>query len=188
MDRRIQKTRDSIRQAYFELLKETGKTKLSVAEIARRANIDRKTFYLHYQTPDDIMKDFENEKIQELLSLLRKDGFFEHPFDIDRLFHTLKILAEEDMDLYRYAASHESWNFFWEEIEDMIVKTLYDVYFDAVHITKDKFTVYAEYVSSGIVAVFKSWLKEEITMGMDEFAKTAADIAYYGVQKIVPVQ
>lgn len=188
MDRRIQKTKNAIRQAYFDLLKETGKTKCSVAEIARRANIDRKTFYLHYETPDDIMKDFEDEKLQELLHLLEEEDFFHNPFDINRLFHTLKILVEKDIELYRYAAGHESWNIFWEQVEEILVKTMYDVYFETVDLKKDEFMVYAKYISSGLITVFKSWLKEEIAMEIDDFAKLAADIAYYGVQPITPIR
>lgn len=186
MDRRIKKTKEAIRQAYFDLLKETGKTKLSVAEIARRADIDRKTFYLHYQTPDDIMKDFEDEKLNELLHLLEEEDFFNHPFDIDRLFRTLKILVEKDIELYRYAAGHESWNIFWEQIEEIIVRTMFDVYFKTVDLSRDIFMVYAKYIASGLITVFKSWLKEEISMEIDDFAKLAANIAYYGIQPVTP--
>ena len=48
MDRRVEKTRKSIREAYFDLLMRDGKRKITIAEIARNANIDRKTFYLLY--------------------------------------------------------------------------------------------------------------------------------------------
>ena len=65
MDRRIAKTRKAIQNAYFSLLAEDT-TRITIAEIARRANIDRKTFYLHYESVDDIVKKTCIEKLQDL--------------------------------------------------------------------------------------------------------------------------
>ena len=58
MDRRVQKTRAAIQRAYIELLMEKKSMKMTITELARRANIDRKTFYLHYDTTDDVLRDY----------------------------------------------------------------------------------------------------------------------------------
>ena len=62
MDRRVAKTRETIRQAYFDLVLEKGGKRVTVSEIARKANIDRKTFYLHYQSTEEIIEEFAEEK------------------------------------------------------------------------------------------------------------------------------
>ena len=43
MDRRVRKTHKAIMQAYFDLIRENKTTKVSVSDIARKADIDRKT-------------------------------------------------------------------------------------------------------------------------------------------------
>ena len=50
MDRRVRKTHKAIMQAYFDLIRENKTTKVSVSDIARKADIDRKTFYLHFDS------------------------------------------------------------------------------------------------------------------------------------------
>ena len=55
-DRRVTKTLKSIRTAFYDLLEENDFEKITVSELARKADIDRKTFYLHYSSIDDLMR------------------------------------------------------------------------------------------------------------------------------------
>lgn len=49
LDRRTRYTIAVIREAFFELLKDVGFAKITVADICRRAEINRGTFYLHFE-------------------------------------------------------------------------------------------------------------------------------------------
>ena len=49
LDRRTRYTISVIRKSFFELLRETGFAKITVADICRRAEINRGTFYLHFE-------------------------------------------------------------------------------------------------------------------------------------------
>ena len=49
IDRRRRYTLSVIREAFFSLLAEVGFAKMTVADICRRADINRGTFYLHYE-------------------------------------------------------------------------------------------------------------------------------------------
>ena len=46
-DRRVLRTKKAIQNAYLDLLKKKGTEKITISDIAREADIDRKTFYLH---------------------------------------------------------------------------------------------------------------------------------------------
>ena len=54
-DRRILRTRQSLRTALMELIKEKDYDALSVEEITERANVGRTTFYLHYKDKEDLL-------------------------------------------------------------------------------------------------------------------------------------
>ena len=75
-DRRITKTKTAIREAYFSILKENSSAKITVTEIANRANIDRKTFYLHYDSPEALMEEFYKNLVNDFLLILEKNDFF----------------------------------------------------------------------------------------------------------------
>ena len=53
-DRRVQRTRELLQNALIELMGEKGYDTITVREIVDRANIGRTTFYLHYNSKDEL--------------------------------------------------------------------------------------------------------------------------------------
>lgn len=53
-DRRLQRTRELLQKALIELMAERGYDALTIQDIADRANIGRTTFYLHFNSKDEL--------------------------------------------------------------------------------------------------------------------------------------
>ena len=53
-DRRVQRTRDPLKQALIELIKERGYDAITIQDIVDRANVGRTTFYAHYDSKDEL--------------------------------------------------------------------------------------------------------------------------------------
>lgn len=63
-----EKTKKLIRSTFAQLIKENdGLDKVTVSELVRRADINRGTFYNHYDSIYDIAEEFESEIIQTLV-------------------------------------------------------------------------------------------------------------------------
>lgn len=54
-DRRVQRTRQALRDALLSLLPERGWDDLSVQDICERADIGRSTFYVHYPNKEELL-------------------------------------------------------------------------------------------------------------------------------------
>jgi AcrR family transcriptional regulator len=54
-DRRLRKTRQGLRQALLDLLKEKRYEDISVQDIIERADVARSTFYAHFMDKDDLL-------------------------------------------------------------------------------------------------------------------------------------
>lgn len=80
-DLRAQRTRHAIRRAFTELLLETDASKITVKAISDRAEINRKTFYLHYETLDALFDEVLNGVLDEYFK--NHEETPETPEDID---------------------------------------------------------------------------------------------------------
>jgi AcrR family transcriptional regulator len=65
-NRKTRYTRQAIREAFIELLREQPIDKVTVTRICELADISRGTFYLHYRDPYDLMESIEDEYLAAL--------------------------------------------------------------------------------------------------------------------------
>lgn len=61
MDRRVQRTRQLLRGSLVQLIKERGYDNITIQDITDHANLGRTTFYLHYQSKEDLLLDHHAE-------------------------------------------------------------------------------------------------------------------------------
>ncbi|MGN0294569.1 MAG: TetR/AcrR family transcriptional regulator [Lachnospiraceae bacterium] len=74
MDLRIQKTRNSIINAFLELRSRKPIEKITVTELAELAVINKATFYKHYKDIYDLSESLENEMIASILRSIPSPG------------------------------------------------------------------------------------------------------------------
>ena len=68
-DRRVQKTRQVIRSAFIELLKEKRFADITVQDIADRAMISRSTFYDHYTDKYLLLEQLYQETVERFMQM-----------------------------------------------------------------------------------------------------------------------
>ncbi|WP_312280986.1 TetR/AcrR family transcriptional regulator [Oscillibacter sp.] len=185
-DRRIVKTKAAIREAFFSIMKENSSAKITVTEIANRANIDRKTFYLHYDSPEALMDEFYKGLIHDFLLILEKSDFFDRSFDVLALFQSLNVLVQRDIELYRHIANMPSYAFFWEEIKNIIKSVAIETMSDGVDMPKDELELYAEFYVAGIIASYLIWLRNEVSLTEAKVVNILSTATFYGFQKLLP--
>lgn len=66
MDRRTQRTREGLQKALIELISERGYDAITIQDIADRANIGRTTFYLHYNSKDELFMSCHETVVSKL--------------------------------------------------------------------------------------------------------------------------
>ena len=184
-DRRITKTKAAIREAFFSMLKENKSQKITVTNIAKRAHIDRKTFYLHYDSPEAIMDEFYKSLINDFVLILEKNDFFDRSFDVFALFESLNVLIQRDIDLYRQIAKMPSYAFFWEEIKDIAKSVAIESMFEGLNIQKDELELYVEFYVAGLIAAYLKYLKNGVNLTETEVVNILSTASFYGFQKLL---
>lgn len=104
MDRRMQKTRTAIINAFSSLLEQKRYAKITVQDIIDVANIGRSTFYSHFETKDDLLKalcsNIFDHVFEKELSSERSHDFSSasHDFEI-QITHILYHLIDDQREI-----------------------------------------------------------------------------------------
>lgn len=64
-DKRVERTRESLQKALIELIAERGYDSITIQDIVDRANLGRTTFYLHYNSKDELFMSCHEAIISE---------------------------------------------------------------------------------------------------------------------------
>src|SRR4051794_14168414 len=66
VDRRIIKSKEAIKNAFIELMSEKNLDEITMQDISDKANVGRRTIYLHYLDKYDLLDKLIEEHINEL--------------------------------------------------------------------------------------------------------------------------
>ena len=73
MDRRVRKTRAQMRAGLAYLMKTKSIKEITVKDLVEAADINRSTFYLHYETISDLLSESVNYLNDQFLAYMKKD-------------------------------------------------------------------------------------------------------------------
>lgn len=75
MDNRVRYTKMVLQQALLQILSGKNIDRVTVKELCEKAGVNRGTFYLHYSTPNDLLREIEQQFIDE--NMIRFDPYFQ---------------------------------------------------------------------------------------------------------------
>ncbi len=188
MDLRVIKTKKAIQGAFIQLIKEKGYQNVSVSEIALKAKINRNTFYLHYDTKDDLIKKMMfdlNEQIQNSLTFfqtLNTKNYNE--ISIHWGFRNILHLIKPNIAFYQVLLNDDSLRGYINNLYLVIKKFLYEW----LDIKNAAFELIFEYAANGTIGLIEKWILDN-TFDENKTAKILANLSvtilkqYYELNK-----
>lgn len=180
MDRRIRKTKAILKNALIELMREKDFRKISVTELAKTADINRGTFYLHYYDIYDLVEELENEGLDYIKKIVNKHS---NPVDYVKILSAIIVYIKKEKKFFQsiigkngdvsyiYKLKNEMKKLFIQTTKDFPQN---DIYFQEA---------FASFIVSGGIGVFQDWLdgdcaapiQELLIMFYDVFSKIAVN-------------
>jgi len=106
LDRRVVRTRRAIMEAFSKLLAEKEIGKITVSAIAREADIDRKTFYLHYTSVDDLVEQVTRGYADQVINALRERGKGKSTAECVHIaLAEINDIVEQNIEMFTHVAS-----------------------------------------------------------------------------------
>lgn len=183
MDRRIKKTKEAIKSAYKEFLTETNAPKITITELAKRANIDRKTFYLHYESIESIMQEIMQESLSELNHELDANGLSSDSsnLDVDVIIRSMNTCIEKNLDFYIAISHRLDFDVFVKEIKTLFVYHALSTLKTSSASRDQELQIYVQYIISGVIDVYADWFRRNSPMSLDELGIAITKILNEGI-------
>ena len=185
MDRRIVKTREAIMKAYLDLITEKGTSRVSISELARRANIDRKTFYLHYNSVDDVLREYVENKFNRVVSVMEENHYFDDPFNAELLVDLLDRFYKEEEELLLAVAGSDSYDDLWKKLHDILADKTKDIYAPLVNIDSGEINVFYDFFTAGVIDVYRRWSRGEYSYDLRHMVELIGGVVRTGLDPLL---
>jgi AcrR family transcriptional regulator len=162
-DRRVLRTRRSLKDALLALILEKGYDSVTIEEITERADLGRTTFYLHYKDKEELLLESISELVDDLVKQTR-DSTVE-PILLS-FYH-----ARDNADLYRIILRGEGAFKAIERLRKIVAQTIDELLGEALHDlavqenTKIEplvpMKIFIHYFSGSLLGIMTWWLEEE---------------------------
>ena len=180
-DLRIKKSKIAIENAMMELIEIKGFSKIKIIDIANKAQVNRNTIYLHYQSKEDIILSILERHHGELNIEQKIFGFIMskgQKSDIYALFYNLINAIDNNIELYRILLTDHSLSGFLSyrinKWRDNLLKGLSKT-------TRNQ--IYLDYMISGVFGVVSKWVIYAASK-KDDVIDELTEIAFDGLNKI----
>lgn len=157
MDRRIQKSRQAIIDAFMRLMSEKEFESITINQIAEKANVNRGTVYLHFADKYDLRDQCMEAQINELLrNCMSEDDLFHLPSKT-ALLRTFEYL-EQHASFYSIMLTSKGSRVFRNQMETMLRQSLSE-HLDSINLDQEmNRDITVQFLISAAVGVLEWWI------------------------------
>lgn len=167
MDRRQQKTRKAIFEAFIELLSRKSYDKITVTEIIEKANVGRATFYAHFETKDALLEGLCEELFNHIIDTAKHHNHV-HNLSNESIFcHLLHHLQENDYNVLTLLScdSHDLFLRYFKNSLNELIATHYQKEISQSDLPSD-FLI--NHISSSFVEMTFWWIKNNMKLSPEQ--------------------
>lgn len=189
IDRRVLRSRKAIIEAFDRLLEEKELDQITVSAIAREANIDRKTFYVHFGTIDGLLDALAEERVDEILDVM-EDALSAASPDMELEVAVAKffdianqVVCTKLVDSVCRRKSFPADELLTRVLKSFKVKLVErDMLF--AQIPDDLLEFRLSYIMGGIISIYKSWVNSNRSVSVEQVSQIAHELIMHGLDSL----
>lgn len=183
----IEKTKEKIQKSFLQLLKEKNFMKVSVQDITTVANINRGTFYLHYQDKYDLLNQMEESLLNGLemhLECLKPDILLLEAEKGKVSMHSVEVFHYIQMNAERFQVflggnNHICFHkrlkhFFINHFAEKMMKN--EMFFKGLTVPQNYLSSFA---TSAFLGLIEQWFDNDLAESPSEMAEMYIQIIFF---------
>ena len=181
-DLRVKKTKEAIRSTFKTMICEMDYEQITIKELSQRAQINRKTFYLHYDGLNGLLEELQEEIAD---NFIRQDVSYGNMDDIRSLIRHFFEYAANMPLLHERLMCSGSYRPVWEKINQRIMdhrrKTNRGVFGLNEHAENMVFAYYG----ANSTLLYRQWVADGKQLPLDEFVEIAVRLICNGMSGVI---
>lgn len=176
-DARVRYTRRALKEALLEILKEKPIAKVTIKELCERAHLNRGTFYLHYDTPNDLLKEIESDFISE--NLVYMDPYMKETHNLTNLTGLFTCIME-NRELCQVLMGPHGAPQFLDRIQATVKGgVLADWQAEFPEYSAADLEFVYDFICPGAMRAILSWLADDRGLSTADFARRLDRLGHY---------
>ena len=183
-DLRVQRTKKILKDTFNEMIVTTDFEKITIKDLCDKAMINRRTFYLHYSSIEDILEDFISDYTHEYYDLIKDFNPIE---EVDELVKSYFTYSEEKGMMFERINTSPNFEYIRlrmiQKVEDYALSD------NNFHMLK-KFDEISQnlihsFINWSCVGLYREWVKNGRRLPMEEAIKLSANLIKNGLKATV---
>lgn len=191
LDRRIVRSRNAILSAFERLLMEKPLADITVSAIAREANVDRKTFYVHFGTVDGLLDAIAEDvvgmivdSVERTLALLGS-----HPNEralgaAATFFRTVNEALCNNLVLNRQLIENIPLDDFMARLRAPLEREIAERDLLPMGLKDELFDYYLAFLLSGIIGIYRTWALSDGSVPIERISEVANNLTLSGLSSL----
>ena len=188
IDRRVVKTKRAIKEAFAKLLTQKDINDITISDIAAEANINHKTFYNYYGGIYEVVGEIEDDIVRLIDKEVTGIGFQNSLQSPYLIFEKLTKVINTDTDFFGYLLGMNANVSLESKIADLLKSKFKMFVLQDVEISELRLNLMAEFIISGMVAVYRRWFNSDRSEPIETISKEMQLLAFEGLNGFLDVE
>ncbi|MDY0295446.1 MAG: TetR/AcrR family transcriptional regulator C-terminal domain-containing protein [Acholeplasmataceae bacterium] len=188
IDHRVRVTHTLLKEALYRLVETKPIQDITIKELCYEANINRTTFYAHFQSVKELIENIESEVWVELLILLKRSEKDMSYFN-NQIFYDVYQIASKYHQLFLLLLNKNADPHFVEKVYNL-GRNAFQTSFKRSKTAKDASKMEYYYISvlNSFIGILRLWLNNNMKESPEEMAEITKSIITRGIQFILENQ
>ena len=185
-DSRIPRTRAAIRKAYLGLLGQKEASEITVTDIAQEAALDRKTIYNYYASPAAILEELEDDLVHTVGNAVSDTVYLSGGDDPFGFLQAVTNAFNANDDLTTPLLKKNKSSRVLDKLAAMVSVRFGASLEKRIKPSKKRYAkLYAEFLTSGIVSVYRDWIEAGMQQSLEEISKQVTLLVRGGITSFI---
>ncbi len=175
------KTKRNIKRALLILLNEKDISEITISELAKTAEISRKTFYLHYTDFSEILDEIKNDLVALFNESVMKDKRINFRIRILNFINNIVSRINQDEEYYSLIANSRYAKIIFSPLEELLKSELLLALEIETNLDSTKKECLVDFLIGGIVNCILNWSKNPYGVTTEMESALLFEILYNNV-------